>query len=379
MKHLFVTNDFPPKTGGIESYLTALCEGFDPAAVTVIAPSREGHEAIDRGLPYTVVRAPGSYLRASRAVRQLVERVSLERDPDAIHFLQALPLGRLAKPVKDATRLPTTVVAHGSGDVLVPNRMPFVRRSLRNVLTDADVVFAVSAYTARAVDRISKGRTNIAILEPAVDVDRFSLDVSGSEVRERHGLGSRFVVLFVSRLVKRKGADTLVRAMQPLKDAVAVVVGTGPEEGSLKRAVLELELDDKVVFAGFVPDEQLPAYYAAADVFCMPCSDRFGGLETEGFGIVYTEAAAAGLPSVAGVCGGSVEAVRDGETGIVLRDPSPVDVAKALKRLQTDEALRIQMGAAARAFALSLRPERQAVKLEEALIPIVDAAAAVTD
>lgn len=375
MRHLFVTNDFPPKTGGIESYLATLCSGFDPADVTVIAPARAGHVETDASLPYRVVRLPGNYLRAKRSVGTRIADVAVQRDADVVHFLHALPLGRLAAGVRAATGLPVTVFAHGS-EVFVPARAPFVKRVVRNVLSGADLVLAVSGYTADAVARFTKGQARVQLLQPAVDVERFSLAASGSRMRDRLGVGSRFVVLFVGRLVKRKGADILIRAIAGMPRAAAVIAGAGPEEAALKRLAEELEVSRRVVFPGAVPDAQLPQLYAAADVFCMPCVQRFGGLDTEGFGIVYLEAAACGLPCVAGACGGSAEAVRDGVTGIVLHETTPASLTATLKRLEKDESLRIVMGAAGRERAeRDFAPGVMAARLEAYLAEVLNARA----
>ncbi len=360
MRHLFVTNDFPPKRGGIESYLLGLCRGLDPADVIVAAPTRPGQEEVDAALPFRVERMGRRYLRPNRS---LVDRLeSLAREADAVHVLQALPLGRLAH--RGRFEVPVTVFAHGS-EILVPSRVPFVRRSLRKVLRRADLVVAASAFTADAVrDVAGVGST---VIHPPVDVERFSLGVAGSTVLAEHGLGGRFVVLFVGRLVKRKGAEVLVRAMVHLRHGTALIVGSGPEEASLRRLARELDVADRVVFAGHVPDPELPAHYAAGDVFCMPCTDRYGGADTEGFGIVYLEAAASGLPSVAGRCGGSVEAVRDGETGVILDDVRPEPLAEALEALRTDSGRRLRLAAAGRAWAEELSQTAQAERLTDAV------------
>lgn len=375
MRHLFVTNDFPPKTGGIESYLVALCSGFPPADVVVVAPARAGHEDIDAALPYEVVRVGGRYMRAGSSSRRAVVDAATSHEVDAVHFLNALPLGRMARHVRSATGKPVTVFAHGS-EVLTRARFPVLRRSLRRVLTTADLVFAVSRFTQDAVSRITKDQARAAVLHPGVDVERFSLAVSGARVREKHRLGGRFTVLFVSRLVKRKGAEILIRALPRIPKTHALVVGTGPEVSSLRRVAEDVDVAGRVQFVGRVSDEELPEYYAAADVFCMPCTDRYGGLDTEGFGIVYIEAAACGIPSVAGACGGSVEAVEDGETGIVLADPTPAAVAEALARLGRSGSLRARMGAAGRERAeRGFAPEVLAGRLERELARTIRARA----
>lgn len=360
MRHLFVTNDFPPKRGGIESYLLGLCRGLDSEEVIVAAPARPGHEDVDAALPFRVERPGRRYLRPTRRLIRHLE--PLAREVDAVHVLQALPLGRLAHRARfDA---PVTVFAHGS-EILVPARIPLLRRSVRKVLRSADLVVAASGFTADVVRRVAG--VEATVVHPPVDVERFSLGVSGSAVRAEHGLGGRFVILFVGRLVKRKGAEVLVRAMARLRRSVALIVGSGPEEASLRRLAQELGVADRVVLVGHVPDDELPAYYAAADVFCMPCTNRYGGADTEGFGIVYLEAAASGLPAVAGRCGGSVEAVRDSETGVILDEVRPRRLAEVLEELRADAGRRLRLGANGRAWAEELSQTAQAGRLTEAV------------
>jgi phosphatidyl-myo-inositol dimannoside synthase len=367
LRHLIITNDFPPKTGGIETYILGLCAGLDPSAVTVIAPARAGYQEVDDRLPYSVVRIKRRRLQPSPAITRSVRRTISARKPDAIHLANALPLGRFASRIREQTRVPVTVFAYGS-EIIVPSRMPLVRGKLRKVLTSVDLVVVASEFTNKALGEITEGKARTCVVYPSVDPGRFSLAVSGARIRARHNLKDRFVALFVGRLVKRKGAETLVRAIAEMPDAVAVICGGGPEEAALKRLVDELECADRVILAGLVPDAELPEYYAAADVFCMPCSERYRGSDTEGFGIVYIEAAACGLPCVAGVCGGSVEAVVDGETGIILPEPSPRDVAVALGRLAADDTMRARLGAAGRERAETLfSPLTQAAQLEQAL------------
>jgi phosphatidylinositol alpha-1,6-mannosyltransferase len=303
---------------------------------------------VDAELPYEVVRLRGTYLRASRDVHRALVQTVGRYGVEAVHFLAALPLGRLGPRIRDETGVPYTVVAHGTGEVLLPSRLPFARKALREVLTSADVVFANSEFTKSHVDRITEGGAHTVVLYPTVDVDRFSLAVGGGRVRDETGLGGDFVILFVSRLVKRKGADIAIRACMSMPDVTLLVVGDGPERKSLERLARQLELQDRVVFTGSVPEDELPEYYAAGDVFCMPCTDRLHGLDTEGFGIVYLEAQASGLPCIAGRCGGSVEAVEDGITGVLLGNPTPKSVAAEIKQFVHDPALCATLGAAGR-------------------------------
>jgi phosphatidyl-myo-inositol dimannoside synthase len=373
LRHLFVTNDFPPKTGGIESYLVNLCRGFYSSDVLVVAPAREGWEEVDEQLPYEVFRLNGSYLRATRRNFKAIVEAIEEFKADVVHFLSALPLGRLGPRLRASTGVPFTVIAHGTGEILLPSRVPLARRALRRVLTEADLVFPVSEFTQEAVRRITRNEAETVVVPPSIDIERFSLDVSGAEVSVRYGLAGRFVVLFVGRLVKRKGADVLIRAVAEYEDVVALIVGTGSDRASLGRLAREAGATNNVIFAGNVQDAELPAFYAAADCFCMPCSTRYGGLDTEGFGVVFLEAQASGLPCIAGNCGGSVEAVVHGETGIVLEESTPRSVSRAIETLTRDPALTARIGAAGRLrMEKEFAPEVAAGRIEEALETLID-------
>ncbi|GFJ92511.1 hypothetical protein Prum_061530 [Phytohabitans rumicis] len=175
--------------------------------------------------------------------------------------------------------------------------------------------------------------------------------MDGSEIRARHGLADRPVVVCVSRLVPRKGQDALIRAMPAVRrrvpDAALLIVGGGPHRSTLERLAGPV---DGVVFTGSVPAAELPAHYAAGDVFAMPCRTRNRGLDVEGLGIVYLEASATGLPVVAGDSGGAPDAVREGETGYVVSGRDVEQIADRVATLLSDRELASRMGAAGRAW-----------------------------
>jgi phosphatidylinositol alpha-1,6-mannosyltransferase len=173
-------------------------------------------------------------------------------------------------------------------------------------------------------------------------------------VRARHGLTGRPVIVCVSRLVPRKGQDTLIHALPAVRrrvpDAMLLLVGGGSYRDELETLAASLGISDAVVFAGGVPHEELPAHYAAGDLFAMPCRTRRGGLDVEGLGIVYLEASASGLPVVVGNSGGAPDAVRDGETGYLVDGRHVSAVAARLVELLVDEDLRSRLGTAGRAW-----------------------------
>jgi phosphatidylinositol alpha-1,6-mannosyltransferase len=178
--------------------------------------------------------------------------------------------------------------------------------------------------------------------------------VDGAPVRAALGLAGRPVVVCVSRLVPRKGQDSLIRALplihRRIPDAALLIVSGGPDAPRLQRLAVQTGVADDVVFTGSVPWAELPRYYAAGDVFAMPCRTRRRGLDVEGLGIVYLEASATGLPVVAGDSGGAPDAVREGETGYVVNGRDVAQVAERIAALLSDPELASKLGAAGRAW-----------------------------
>ena len=217
------------------------------------------------------------------------------------------------------------IVATTHGHEVGWARLPVARQALRRIGDTCDVVTYLGEYTRRHIEGAFGRHARLEQLTPGVDVDTFRPDVDGSAVRARYGLADRPVIVCVSRLVPRKGQDTLIRALplirRQVRDAALLIVGRGPDEDRLRRLARETGVDRHVVLTGGVPAADLPQYYAAGDVFAMPCRTRRGGLDVEGLGIVYLEASATGLPVVAGNSGGAPEAVRPGETGYVVDGP----------------------------------------------------------
>jgi phosphatidyl-myo-inositol dimannoside synthase len=303
----------------------------------------------------------------ARRVRSVVR----EHDSDVVLFGHGFPLPALGSGLtRDG--VPYVVLTHGAEVWLA--RLPGARTAMRRWWGDARAVLAISRYTARAIRAAVPPGVPLSVLNPAVDEERFRPSIDGSTVRDRHGLGHHPVVLCVSRLVPRKGQDALIRSLPLVRRLVPgttlVVAGDGPYRPALERMASE-GAPHSVVFAGEVPDELLPAYYGACDVFAMPCRSRWAGLEVEGFGIVFLEASASGKPVVAGRSGGAEEAVADLETGLLVEGSEPKAVALGLVRLLDDQAVANRTGAAGRArvealFTWSRQSERLARVLSDA-------------
>ncbi len=353
MPSLLVTNDFPPKIGGIQSYLYELWRRLPPESTTVLTTPQSGDRAWDALQPFRVERTREPVLLPSPWLARRVDALAREVGAGIVFLDPALPMGLIGPRLRAA---PWVVVLHGA-EVTVPGRLPGSRQLLRKVLRGAAGVVAAGEYPAREAVRAAGVNLPGVVIPPGVDVERFTPVASDAErrgVRERLGLDpDRPTVVAVSRLVPRKGFDLLLDAMALLElDARLVIAGDGRDRRRLEARAERLGLRSRVRFLGRVSDEDLPAVYRSGDVFVMMCRERWGGLEAEGFGIVFLEAAACGVPSVAGRSGGSHEAVVEGETGFVI-DPDDVTLlAQTLERVLLDPGRRDDLGAKARAWAV---------------------------
>jgi len=351
--HLLVTNDYPPKIGGIQSYLWELWRRLPPGRAVVLTIDQPGARAFDASAPHDIERLGVRMLWPTPSLRARIRRMARDRDASLVVFDPALPVGLVGPRLG----IPYAVVLHGA-EVTVAARLPLSSRLLRRVLVGADLVIAAGGYPAGEARRLAgDALPAIVVVPPGVDVHRFhplGTDEIAS-VRRRFGLpGAGRLVVAVSRLVPRKGMDVLIEAAAQLgkerRDLVVAIAGSGRDSRRLKS--LASRLGAPVRFLSRVSDADLPGLVGAADVVAVLCRTRWGGLEQEGFGIVFLEAAATGVPQVAGRSGGSHEAVVHGVTGLVVDRPGDVRVAtQALARLLDDEALRQRLGAAARCRA----------------------------
>jgi phosphatidylinositol alpha-1,6-mannosyltransferase len=350
---LLVTNDFPPRPGGIQSFVHNLAVRQPSGSVVVYASTWRGAEKFDAEQPFEVVREPTTVLLPTPAVARRAARLARSRGCDTVWFGAAAPLGLLAAGLRRRAGI-TRVVAQTHGHEVGWAALPGARSLLRRIGRGVDVVTYLGEYQRVRLDRAIGHLTSLERLAPGVDTAAYHPGVDGGPVRVRYGLGDRPVVVCVSRLVPRKGQDTLIRALplvqRRVPDAALLLVGGGPYRSTLQRLAREVGVAGDVVFTGSVPWAELPAHYAAGDVFAMPCRTRAGGLDVEGLGIVYLEASATGLPVVAGDSGGAPDAVRDGETGYVVSGRDVAAVASRVTDLLADRDLARRMGAAGRAW-----------------------------
>ena len=354
-KVLIVTNDFPPRRGGIQSFVHALATGLPAGTVTVYAPAWEGAAGHDARQPFPVVRHPGSLMLPVPSVSRRAVRILAEHGCDTVLFGAAAPLGLLAPALRRAGARRIVALTHGheAGWAALPG----ARGLLRRIGDQVDVVTYLGDYFRVRLARVlsAQAAQRMVRLAPGVDTAAFRPGAGGAAMRRQLGLAGRPVVLCVSRLVPRKGQDTLLRAWPQVRAAtgaaagasggpVLLLVGDGPYRAELGRLAGRLGVADSVLFTGPVSWADLPAYYDAADVFAMPCRTRRRGLDVEGLGIVYLEASAAGLPVVGGDSGGAPDAIVDGESGYVVPGGNVAAVAGRLTELLGDPAAAAAMG-----------------------------------
>ncbi|GAA2727950.1 glycosyltransferase family 4 protein [Streptomyces nogalater] len=354
-KTLIVTNDFPPRPGGIQAFLHNMAPRLDPGRLVVYASTwkrgREGAEAtaaFDAEQPFTVVRDRTTMLLPTPRVTRRAVGLLREHGCTSVWFGAAAPLGLMAPALRGAgaERLVATTHGHEAGWA----QLPAARQLLRRIGQSTDTLTYLGEYTrSRIAGALTpQAAARMVQLPPGVDEKTFHPGSGGDAVRARLGLADRPVVVCVSRLVPRKGQDTLIQAMPRIlaaePDTVLLIVGGGPYERDLRRLARETGVAGSVRFTGAVPWPELPAHYGAGDVFAMPCRTRRGGLDVEGLGIVYLEASATGLPVVAGDSGGAPDAVLDGETGWVVRGGEPEEAADRIVTLLQDPGLRRRMG-----------------------------------
>ncbi|MFI1245154.1 glycosyltransferase family 4 protein [Streptomyces anulatus] len=376
---LVVTNDFPPRQGGIETFVHAMTSRFPSDSVVVYTSAEPGAAAHDAALPHPVVRDPARTLLPVPRVAARAVEIARRHGCDSVWFGAAAPLGLLADRLRRESGV-RRAVATTHGHEVWWARTPGARTLLRRIGDRTDTVTylgeATRAPIAAALGPAAARR--MIRLAPGVDAEAFRVREAAREavregardairsgkcdgvrppaggVRERYGLGGRPVILCAARLVPRKGQDTLIRALPAVRravpDAVLLLTGDGPYARTLRRLAADTGVADAVVLAGGQAHAAMPEHYAACDVFAMPCRTRRRGLEVEGLGIVFLEAAASGLPVLVGDSGGAPDTVRDGETGHVVDGRDVAAVADRLVALLRDRAAARAMGEKGRAW-----------------------------
>ncbi|HEV7649658.1 MAG TPA: glycosyltransferase family 4 protein [Actinophytocola sp.] len=352
---LVVTNDFPPRPGGIQSYLHSLATRLPDQDLVVYAPSWEhrtgSHPEFDAEQPFPVIRHDGGLMLPTPAVARRAREILRAEQCDTVWFGAAAPLALLAPQLRAAGA--RRVIASTHGHEVGWSMLPVARQALRRIGSTTDVVTFVSKYTRSRFASAFGPMAALEYLPSGVDTQQFQPNFAArKEIRARYGLGDRPTAVCVSRLWPRKGQDMLIKALPAIRnrvpEAALLLVGGGPYADRLRAMASQLGVAEHVFMTGRVPWEELPAHYVAGDVFAMPCRTHGRGLDVEGLGIVYLEASASGLPVVAGRSGGAPETVLDGVTGNVLDGRDVAQLADTVGGLLADPTLASEMGEAGR-------------------------------
>ena len=367
-RHLLVTNDYPPKVGGIQNYLWELWRRLPGDRVTILTPQHRASASFDSTQNHRIVRDSRKVLFPTPALASRIRNLAREIDAELVILDPALPLGHLGPSLG----LPYAVVVHGA-EVTVPRRLPLARNLLGRVLRGAEFIISAGGYAAAEASKSAGHATKTIEVPPGVDPVRFS-PLSADRRRAqrlRFGLDEGPLVLSLSRLIPRKGFDRTIEAVAGLRDEFPniqlAIAGLGRDAKRLAR--IARRCDFPVTFLGRVSEPDLPSVFGIADVFSMPCRNRWGGLEQEGFGIVFLEAASCGVPQIAGLSGGAPEAVIDGISGLVVQQPNNSDnVANAIRSILGNLDVAERMSKESRNRAVSdLSYDLLAQRLERAL------------
>lgn len=352
---LVVTNDYPPRRGGIESFVFSLCAGLPSHDLVVYTARMAGSKSVDSSVGYPVLRGSSRILLPTRSLARAVKEAAVQHGCDRVVFGAAAPLGLLTGSLRRAGVRRAIAISHGH-EVWWAT-VPGARTLLRRIGSEVDVLTYVSDFCRGEIARALRpaDARAMARLSPGVETDTFRPGLDGGGVRRRVGIAAdQQVVLAASRLVARKGHDTLLEAWPQVlarhPGAALLIVGDGPRRRRLQRHAARPDMAGSVRFLLDASHQDMPLVYAAADVFAVPCRTRLGGLEPEALGIVFLEAAACGLPIVVGASGGAPETLVDGETGYLVDPSSADDVADRICALLADPARATAMGASGRAW-----------------------------
>jgi phosphatidylinositol alpha-1,6-mannosyltransferase len=352
-KLLFLAGDFPPVEGGISQYLLELIRALPPNRVEVIGLPTPGWKDFDQGQAFSIHRMnlPETWDTRSQYFKLLGPLYLLKwlkiRQGDFILCGQAHhSLLMAAWVISKITKMPFGVFVYGL-DLLRPQSSK--QRGIFNwLLSSADVVFAISQQTAELASQLGVLEDRIRVIHPIINPSELQIKVPPRKLKEIYKIQDKKLILSVGRLVERKGFDTLLKALPLIVQRVPkihyLIVGGGPFEEELRALVSNLGLSRYVTFAGPKLHSEVASFYAACDIFAMISREIPEKGDLEGFGIVFIEANYFGKPVVGGRSGGVIDAIIDGQTGLLVNPSDPAQVTDALIRLLTEPEFAQRLG-----------------------------------
>jgi phosphatidyl-myo-inositol dimannoside synthase len=357
-KTLVITNDFPPRPGGIQTFIYGLVQGFDPDDVVVLTSKHTGWQEFDKQEKYPIFRHNTQMLLPTKAVGDQAITIIKEFNCDRVLFGASAPLGLLANRLKNHGIKKTVAITHGHevGWAFTPG----LKQTFQKIVKEVDKLTYLTKFTFEQIsEAISSDQLEkFEQLTPGIDINMFNpenkTNGQSQKIRERFRLGNKPVVVCVSRLMARKGQDTLIEVwpevLKKVPDAHLLIVGGGSLKQSLHKKTFDNNVHTSVTITGAVDWKELPGFYAAGDVFAMPVRTRNLGFDVEGLGIVYLEASATGIPVIAGNSGGAPEAVIDGVTGFVLNPNNQMILAEKIIELLLNKELSNRLGKQGRSW-----------------------------
>ena len=355
-KILLVTNDFGPRTGGIETFVIGLLERITGHEVTVFT-SQQGETSeydqqwLDK-FGVRVIRDRSKILLPSWRVTRAVKKVVASHNIEIVVFGAAAPLALMSSALRKSGVKKIIALTHGH-EVWWAKIFPF-NLAIKRIGKGVDHLTYLGEFTRQAISKAltDKSAKEMVKIAPGIDTAHFIPQPDGMQKRKELGLQDKKIIISVGRLVHRKGQDKLIEAMpevlRKIPNAHLLIVGEGPYKNHLEKLVNKLSLKENITFAGRIMYDRLPSYLSAADLFAMPSRSRFFGLEVEGLGIVYLEASACGIPVVAGNSGGAPDAVLEGVTGFCVDGTNVAEIASAVIEICSDAERASHMGAAGR-------------------------------
>lgn len=351
---LVITNDFPPRPGGIQTFGYEIVRRFEPDSVTVLTSDWDGAAEFDAAQDFKIVRASTKTLLPSKSTLDTAREIVVAENITRVLFGAAAPLGLLAAPLRKlgVKNIVGMTQGHETGWAMTPG----TRQALRKIGNDTDYLTYISEYTHKKIAKAlsPEAASRMRRIVPGVNVTEFSPanSSSGNQLRAELGWTDRPVIVCVSRLMARKGQDELIRALPEVHRtspmASLIVVGEGPYRKDLETLIKKFGLEGFVHLTGKVSQSDLSKWYAAGDIFAMPCRTRMAGWDVEGLGIVFLEGSATGLPVIVGDSGGAIDAVLDGETGYLVDGTNTSEIAQRISHLISNPDVARRLGEAGR-------------------------------
>jgi len=356
---LFITNDFGPRAGGIETFVHGLIERLPRGSVIVYTSAQPNSAQFDakwlQDYGVEVIRDRSKILLPTPRVIKACQGLIRSRKLTRVAFGAAAPLGVMSRALRRAGAQKIVALTHGHEVWWA--KVPLFSFAIKYMSQDIDAITYLGEFTRGEISKaLNRDDLNKLIqIAPGIDVEHFS-PTDSSDLRAELGLTDKSVIISVGRLVHRKGQDKLIASLPAIKAAVPnvhlVLVGVGPHQNYLNKLAAKLQVADCVTFIGRINYAELPKYICVGDIFAMPSRSRFFGLEVEGLGIVYLEASSCGLPVVGGKSGGAPDAVLIGETGVVVDGTNTFEIAEACIELLKNPELCELMGAAGREWII---------------------------